>query len=64
MALLLQNGADIEHETLIGTTSVYMATYAGNESAVKMLIETGANVNHRSVFDDGAKIQMFQLSIV
>lgn len=50
--LLLKNGAELEHETLIGSTALDLATFLGNVPFTQMLIEHGANVNHSALFED------------
>lgn len=50
--LLLNNGANIEQETIIGSTALDLATFDGNEKYTKILIDAGANVNHSGLFED------------
>lgn len=50
--LLLNNGANIEQETIIGSTALDLASFDGNEKYTKILIKAGANVNHSGLFED------------
>jgi ankyrin repeat protein len=42
---LVEKGADVNAQSNLGTTPIYMAAFAGDYDAVKFLIENGANVN-------------------
>ena len=46
--LLIEVGADVNHENTKGLTAMMEASRMGNDQSVKLLIEAGADVNHRN----------------
>lgn len=45
--LLIEMGADVNHENGFGKTALFYAIQYGNQAVVKLLVENGADVNHQ-----------------
>jgi len=50
LALLLENGAIVEDETVLGHTPIFYAAAGGHRLAVDFLLSRGANLRKRDVF--------------
>lgn len=60
ISLLLENGADVNLQTKVGETALYLAANLGSQEVVQLLLDAGAEVNTRTSYRDSPLMQASQ----
>src|SRR5262249_30525713 len=53
----IAHGAEIDARDLNGATALYRAAYGDSQAAVRLLVQAGANIEHRVRFMDSTPLQ-------
>ena len=56
MSILLERGADVNAQSVLGVTALMLASRLGHPSCISLLVDRGANVNAKNSYDGGTAL--------